>query len=153
MTPRRDLHDSAHEGIPATAAVPLALPTTDGPRAALALAATEDVPRDEILAFVSRHQFAPRDQTARAADSQARWSTEPDGRVTFQFVCDDGASRIVIPPDPRVHQWAAMARLGGGTISALMIPGLPSTDTPTIARRLSPHGGEYWHLSVGCIPL
>ncbi|MGW1289743.1 hypothetical protein ACWD4N_40420 [Streptomyces sp. NPDC002586] len=153
MTTQRDPYRAAYEGIPPGAAVPLALPTTEGLMAALVLAVDKDVPRATVVDFVTRYRFATRDQTARAADSQARWTLEPDGRVTFQLLCDDGASRIVLPPDPRIHRWTAVARLGGGTISLMLLPDLPTADTPAIAHRLSPHGGEYWHLSAGCIPL
>ncbi|KAB7839518.1 hypothetical protein FRZ00_21520 [Streptomyces mobaraensis] len=132
-------------------AVPLALPTTGGLMAVLALVADKGVPRAEVVDFVTRYGFATRDEAARAADSQARWLLEPDGRVTFQLLCADGASGIALPSDPRIHQWAAMARLGGGTVSLMMLPGLPSAETQAIARRLSPNGGNYWHLSVGCL--
>lgn len=153
MTAKRELYGTECEGVPPASAVPLALPTTDGLVAALVLVVNEGVPRAEVVDFVTRYRFATREETARAADSQARWSLEPDGRVTFQFLCDDGASRIAFPSDPRIHQWTAVARLGGGTISLMVIPGLSTTDASAIARRLSPHGGEYWHLSVGCVPV
>ncbi|CUW33393.1 hypothetical protein [Streptomyces reticuli] len=78
---------------------------------------------------------------------------EPDGRVTIQLLCDESAARIVIPSDPRIHQWTAMARHGGGSISLIVSPGLPDTDLLILGRHLGPYGGPYWHLSVGCIPL
>ncbi|MFI0742824.1 hypothetical protein ACH4PU_32785 [Streptomyces sp. NPDC021100] len=153
MTTKRELYGTVCEGVPPVTAVPLALPTTGGLMAALALVVDKSVPRVEVVDFVARYRFATRDETARAIDSQARWSLETDGRVTFQLLCADGASRIALPSDPRIHQWAAVARLGGGTVSLMMLPGLPSTQTQAIARRLGPNGGEYWHLSVGCLPI
>ncbi|MCW8103368.1 hypothetical protein [Streptomyces tauricus] len=156
MTPvpgMRELYGTVYEGVPEALAVPLALSTVDGPIAALALVVNSDVPRAEITDFVTRYRFATRDVIARAADSQARWSLENDGRVTFQFLCGDGASRIVFPSDPRIHQWLALARLGGGTVSLMVVPDLASADAPTLARTLGPRGGEYWHISVGQVPL
>ncbi|MER6958237.1 hypothetical protein [Streptomyces sp. NPDC000618] len=125
----------------------------DGTIAALALVVNCSVPRAEVLDFVTRYRFTTRNEIARAADSQARWSLEADGRVTFQFLCDEGASRIVFPSDPRIHQWTAVARLSGGTISLMVVPDLASTDAPALARKLGRHGGEYWHISVGHVPL
>jgi hypothetical protein len=151
MTAHRERY-AVYEGVPEVVAVPTGLPTTEGLLAVLVLVLDKSVSCSEMEDFVTRYRFVPRQETARAADSQARWSLEPDGRVTFTFLCAEGASRIVLPADPRIHQWTALARLGGGSISVMVVPGLPSTDMPVIARRLTPGGGEYWHLSVGCLP-
>ncbi|MGW6016185.1 hypothetical protein [Streptomyces sp. NPDC055210] len=149
----RELYGTVYEGVPEGTSVPLALPTVDGQLAALALVVNSDVPHDEVVGFVTRYRFATRDESALAADSQARWSLEADGRVTFQFLCDEGASRIVFPPDPRLHQWAAVAWLNGGTVSLMVIPDPASTDATALARKLGPQGGQYWHISVGHVPL
>ncbi|MFC4508551.1 MULTISPECIES: hypothetical protein [Streptomyces] len=103
--------------------------------------------------FVTRYGLVPRDETARAADSQARWSLEADGRTTIQLLSDDSAARIIFPTDPRIHQWTAMARVGGGSVSLIVALGLPDTELVTIGRHLGPYGGPYWYISVGCTPL
>lgn len=148
----RELYGSVYEGVPDSTAVPTALPTTDGPLPALILIPNPDVTDAETRAFTARYRFAAWDETARAADSQARWSLEPDGRVTVTFLSEEGAARIVLPADPRLQQWAAFARLSGGSVSVMLIPGLESADLQTIGRHLARPSGDYWHLSVGCIP-
>ncbi|GGO58875.1 hypothetical protein [Streptomyces lasiicapitis] len=149
----RELYGSLYEGVPDCAAVPTALPTTDnGLLPALVLIPDPSIPGTEVRDFAARHCFVPRQETARAADSQARWTLEPDGRVTVTFLSDEGAARIVLPADDRLTQWTAIARLSGGTISVMLLPGLPGHDLQSIGRRLAPRGGDYWHLSVGCTP-
>ncbi|WP_143667101.1 hypothetical protein [Streptomyces sp. FBKL.4005] len=150
----RELGGTLYEGTPPVVAVPTGLPMRDGSvLAALVLVVEPDVDQAEVKDFVTRYRMVPRGQVARAADSQARWSLEEDGRVTIQLLCDESAARIVIPSDPRIHQWTAMARHGGGSISLIVSPGLPDTDLLILGRHLGPYGGPYWHLSVGCIPL
>lgn len=135
-------------------AVPTGLPMTDGTvLAALVLVVEPDVDEREVKDFVTHYRMARRGQVARAADSQARWTLEDDGRVTIQLLCGESAARIVTPADPRIHLWTNMARQGGGSISLIVSPGLPDTDLTTLGRHLGPYGGPYWHLSVGCIPL
>jgi hypothetical protein len=141
-----------YEGVPDSTAVPTALPTTEGPLPALILIPNSGVSDAEVQEPTTRHRFAVRDETARAADSQARWSLEPDGRVTVTFLSEDGAARIVLPADHRLQQWTAFARLSGGSVSVMLIPGLESADLQTIGRHLAQPGGNYWHISVGCIP-
>ncbi|MET9850763.1 hypothetical protein [Streptomyces ossamyceticus] len=148
----RELYGSVYDGAPDSTAVPTALPTTDGLLPALILIPNPGVTDAEIHDFTARHQFASRDETARAADSQARWSLEPDGRVTITFLSEDGAAQIVLPADPRLQQWTAFARLSGGSVSVMLIPGLQSTDLQAIGRHLARPGSEFWHISVGCIP-
>lgn len=148
----RELYGSVYEGVPDCTAVPTALPTTDGLLPALILIPDPGVTDAEVQDFTTRHRFAARDETARAADSQARWSLEPDGRVSVTFLSEDGAARIVLPADPRLQQWSAFARLSGGSVSVMLIPGLQSADLQTIGRHLARPGGEFWHISVGCIP-
>ncbi|ORT54645.1 hypothetical protein [Streptomyces sp. CB03238] len=150
---KRELGGTLYEGTPPVEAVPTGLPTPDGVIAALILVVEPDVDQAEVDDFVTRYRLVPRDQTARAADSQARWTLEPDGRVTIQLLCEESAARIVIPSDPRIHQWTALARHGGGSLSLIVAPGLPDTDLVTIGRHLGPYGGPYWHISVGCIPV
>ncbi|WP_225636723.1 hypothetical protein [Streptomyces solaniscabiei] len=69
------------EGVPDSTAVPTALPTTEGPLPTLIFIPNPGVTHAEVLAFTTRHRSAARDETARAADSQIRWSLEPDGLV------------------------------------------------------------------------
>jgi hypothetical protein len=146
------LDGTVYEGVPPVWAVPTGFQTPEGVIAVLVLVVQPGVPAAVVDDFVTRYRLVPRDETARAADSQARWTLEHDGRVTIQLLCDDSAARIVIPADPRIHQWTAVARLGGGSLSLIMAPGLPDTDLTTLGRRLKPDGGPYWHISVGCIP-
>lgn len=152
MTKRSALDGTVYEGVPPVLAVPTGLQTPEGVIAVLVLVVQPGVPEEDVDDFVTRYRLVPRDETARAADSQARWTLERDGRVTIQLLCDESAARIVIPSDPRVHQWTAVARLGGGSLSLIVTPGLPDTDLVTLGRHLSAHGGPYWHISVGCIP-
>ncbi|MFE1076635.1 hypothetical protein ACFW5W_36270 [Streptomyces sp. NPDC058783] len=150
----RELGGTLYEGTPPVTAVPTGLPMTDGTvLAALILVVEPGVDEAEVKDFVTRYRMAPRGEVARAADSQARWTLESDGRVTIQLLCEESAARIVIPSDPRIHQWTVTARHGGGNISLIVSPGLPDTDLTTLGRHLGPQGGPYWHLSVGCIPL
>ncbi|GGY71482.1 hypothetical protein GCM10010363_61040 [Streptomyces omiyaensis] len=150
----RELGGTLYEGTPPVVAVPTGLPMTDGTvLAALVLVVEPDVDEVEVKDFVTRYGLAPRDEVARAADSQARWTLENDGRVTIQLLCEESAARIVIPSDPRIHRWAALARYGGGSISLIVSPGLPDAEMTTLGRHLGPYGGPYWHLSVGCLPL
>jgi hypothetical protein len=141
-------------GIPAATAVPLLAPTDDehGVLALLALVLHPEVHRAELDAFVARFRFVPRGQVALAADSQARWTLEPDGRVTVTFLAEDGTAALELPADPRMHAWAGMIRASGGTLSVMLLPGLPSSDADQVARRIGSTGGEYWHLSVGYLP-
>ncbi|QKV98215.1 hypothetical protein HUT19_41575 (plasmid) [Streptomyces sp. NA02950] len=148
----RELYGSVYEGVPDSTAVPTGLPTMDGTLPALILIPNADVTDAEVRDFTARHRFASREETARAADSQARWSLEPDGRVSITFLSDEGAARIVLPADPRITNWTSFARLSGGSISVMLLPGLESADLQTIGRHLARPDGEYWHLSVGCIP-
>ncbi len=150
----RELGGTLYEGTPPVVAVPTGLPLTDGKvLAALVLVVEPGVDEAEVKDFVTRYRMVPRGEVARAADSQARWTLEDDGRVTIQLLCEESAARIVIPSDPRIHLWTSMARHGGGSISLIVSPGLPDTDLTTLGRHLGPYGGPYWHLSVGCIPL
>ncbi|MFI0901765.1 hypothetical protein [Streptomyces sp. NPDC020983] len=146
------LGGTLYEGTPPALAVPTGMQTDQGVIVALVLVVDEGVPDDVVHDFVTRYRLVPREETARAADSQARWTLEHDGRVTIQLLCEQSAARIVIPSDPRIHQWAALARYGGGSLSLIVAPGLPDTDLATLGRHLGPHGGPYWHISVGCIP-
>ncbi|MFI5749088.1 hypothetical protein ACIBBE_24850 [Streptomyces sp. NPDC051644] len=77
----RELYGSVYEGVPDSTAVPTALPTTDGLLPALVLVLNLGVTDTEIREFAARHRFVPGDETARAVNSQARWSLEPDGRL------------------------------------------------------------------------
>ncbi|MFF8293649.1 hypothetical protein ACF068_31195 [Streptomyces sp. NPDC016309] len=150
----RKLGDTLYEGTPPVVAVPTGLPLTDGSvLAALVLVVEPGVEEAEVKDFVTRYRMVPRGEVARAADSQARWTLEDDGRVMIQLLCEESAARIVIPADPRIQQWTALARHGGGSISLIVSPGLPDTDLMTLGRHLGPYGGPYWHISVGCIPL
>jgi len=72
--------------------------------------------------------------------------------VTVTFLAEDGTAGLDLPADPRIQLWAAMIRSTGGTLSVMVLPGLPSADLDRVARRIGPGGGEYWHLSVGCLP-
>ncbi|MGW9439627.1 hypothetical protein [Streptomyces sp. NPDC055607] len=45
--------------------------------------------------------------------------------MTVQLLCEQSAARIVIPADPRIHLWTAMARSGGG-ISLILSPACPT---------------------------
>lgn len=149
----RELGGTLYEGLPPAVAVPTGMQTADGLIAALVLVVQPGVDQAEVDDFVTRYRLTPRGETARAVDSQARWTLEPDGRVTIQLLCADSVARIVIPSDPRIHQWTDLARYGGGTLSLIIAPGLPDTDLTTIGYHLGPYGGPYWHCSVGCIPL
>ncbi|MGW1037570.1 hypothetical protein [Streptomyces antibioticus] len=153
MNRSRELGGVLYEGMPPVEAVPTGMPTADGLIAALVLVVQPGVDQAEVDDFVTRYRLTPRGQTARAVDSQARWTLEKDGRVTIQLLCPDSAARIVIPSDPRIHQWTGLARLGGGSLSLIIAPGLPDTALTTIGYHLGPYGGPYWHISVGCIPL
>ncbi|MDP5317413.1 hypothetical protein [Streptomyces poriferorum] len=152
MNQSRGLGGTVYEGLPLVDAVPTGMPTPDGVIAALILVVKPGVDPAEVDDFVTRYRLVPRGQTARAVDSQARWTLEKDGRVTIQLLCEDSAARIVIPSDPRIHQWTALARHGGGSLSLIVAPGLPDTDLKTIGYHLGPYGGPYWHISVGFIP-
>lgn len=149
---KRELGGVLYEGIPPVDDfTPTGMITPNGLLAVLVLVVEPGVAPVEVEDFAARYRMVPRNQTARAADSQARWTLETDGRVTIQLLCEESAARIVIPSDPRVHQWTDMARLNGGSLSLVVIPGLPRGET--LGYYLGPHGGPYWHISVGCIPL
>ncbi|MET9206776.1 hypothetical protein ABZW38_16705 [Streptomyces bacillaris] len=151
---KRELGGTLYEGTPPVSVVPTAMPTRGGGVLGLLVLVVEPgVDQAEIDAFVTRYRLVPRDQTARAADSQARWSLEKDGRVTIQLLSEESAARIVLPADPRILAWSAMARQNGGSVSLILSPSLPDTEVTTIGRHLGPYGGPYWHISVGCIPL
>ncbi|WP_030894237.1 hypothetical protein [Streptomyces sp. NRRL F-5053] len=139
-------------GIPApVTALPLGFPTMEGTLLmGLVLAVDEAADRADLDAFVTRHRFVTRDQTARAADSQARWTYE-EGRVTVTFLAEDGVSSLQIPAGPEMDRWVALARMSGGTVSVMVTYGVPA-DIDALRRYLSPGGGPYWHLSVGCVP-
>ncbi|MGW2181299.1 hypothetical protein ACWCXX_25005 [Streptomyces sp. NPDC001732] len=89
MTAQRELGGILYEGTPPVTAVPTGLPTPEGVIAALVLVVHSGVHQDAVEDFVTRYRLAPRGETARAADSQARWTLEPDGRVTIQLLCDE----------------------------------------------------------------
>ncbi|MFF7750391.1 hypothetical protein ACFZCP_14185 [Streptomyces sp. NPDC007971] len=140
-------------GIPATAAVPSGAPGADGSlELALALVGTAQDSREEIDAFLKRHHFAPRDEVARARDSQARWTIEPDGRITVTFLADDGTAHIALAPYEGVRRWAALALAHGGTLAVWFLPEMTSFLPEDISRRITPGGGEWWRLSVGYVP-
>ncbi|MFJ2589704.1 hypothetical protein [Streptomyces sp. NPDC087538] len=150
MTQSRELNGILYEGIPPVEDFsPTGIMSPTGGLLAVLVLIVE--PGVEVEDFAARYRMVPRDQIARAVDSQARWTLETDGRVTIQLLCEESAARIVIPSDPRVHLWTGMARLNGGSLSLIVIPGLPRGET--LGYYLGPHGGPYWHLSVGCIPL
>ncbi|WP_063729035.1 hypothetical protein [Streptomyces sp. RTd22] len=113
---------------------------------------TERDSREEINAFLKRHHFAPRDEVALAKDSQARWTIEPDGRVTVTFLADDGTAHIALAPDEGVRRWAALTLATGGTLAVWFLPEMTSIGTEDISRRITPGGGEWWRLSVGYVP-
>ncbi|MGD6750406.1 hypothetical protein [Streptomyces sp. BH105] len=119
---------------------------------ALALVATADDSREEIDAFLEQHNFSAREVTARASDSQARWTIEPDGRVTVTFLSDSGIAQVVLPPAEGVRQWAALALGMGGTLAIWFLPEMHSHSAESIGRRVSQGGGEWWRLSVGYVP-
>ncbi|MFJ9719960.1 hypothetical protein ACIRPQ_29210 [Streptomyces sp. NPDC101213] len=151
-----DIRTVLPEGLPHPCAiVPTAAPTGEGILPVLALAVGPDADRAELDTFLKRHRFVRRYDTARAADSQARWTYEADGRVLISFLAEDGAAQIVLPPHPNIHTWAALTRGTGGTLSLMVLPDMPPSQTllRDIGTRISPQGdGEYWHLSVGHIP-
>ncbi|MET7363161.1 hypothetical protein ABZS76_32655 [Streptomyces sp. NPDC005562] len=138
-------------GLPPVTAVPTGLPLAGGGvEFALALVGAADVRPGEIEEFAERFRFVPGDQTARAADSQARWTIERSGAVTVSFLAEDGASQLELPPDPAVRRWAALALGSGGTVALLLLPDMPSAEVSEIGRRIG-SGGRYWHLSVGYV--
>ncbi|MEW1675500.1 hypothetical protein AB0O47_19960 [Streptomyces noursei] len=140
-------------GIPATAAVPTGAPGVDGIlELALALVGTAQDSRGEVDAFLKRHCFAPSDETARAKDSQARWTIEPDGRVTVTFLADDGTAHIALAPDENIRRWAALTLACGGTLAVWFLPEMTSFTPRDISQRISPGGGEWWRLSAGYVP-
>ncbi|MCZ0981790.1 hypothetical protein O1L60_30730 [Streptomyces diastatochromogenes] len=140
-------------GIPVTAAVPTGAPEADGRlQPALALVSTAQDSRDEVDAFLKRHHFAPRDEFARAYDSQARWTIEPDGRVTVTFLADDGTAHIALAPHEGVRRWASLTLALGGTLAVWLLPEMTSIRPEGISRRITPGGGEWWRLSVGFVP-
>lgn len=149
----REFIGAVSEGVPSGTVLPVGLPLADGTiAAALILVVDRCVPATEVSEFAVRHRFAGREETARAVDSQARWSLESDGRVNLQLLTEDGVSGLALAAHPRVRHWAALARSGGGTVRLMLLPGLASADLATIRRRLGPGGGDYWHLSVGFVP-
>lgn len=140
-------------GVPATAAVPTGAPQKDGTlEPALALIGTAEDSREEIDAFLERHHFAPGGETARAAESQARWTIEQDGRVTVTFLADDGVARIALPLAEGVRRWVALTLATGGTLAVWFLPEMTSVLPEDISRRITPGGGEWWRLSVGFVP-
>lgn len=150
---RRLVPPVSMNGIPAAAAVPSGAPGTDGSlQLALALVSTREDSREEVDAFLRRHHFAGRDEFALAKDSQARWTIEPDGRVTVTFLADDGTAHIALAPDEGVRRWAALALAYGGTLAVWFLPEMTSFLPEDISRRITPGGGEWWHLSVGFVP-
>ncbi|MEU0770560.1 hypothetical protein [Streptomyces albogriseolus] len=152
-----DLMRVLPEGIPhPTTIVPTAAPTqAGGLLPVLAMAVAPGVDRAELDAFLTRYRFVRWNETARAGDSQARWTYEPDGRVVVTLLDEDGAARITLPPHDGIQRWAALTRVTGGTLSLMVLPDMPSADLRAIGARISPRpgrGGEYWHLSVGHLP-
>lgn len=139
-------------GLPPMTAVPTGAPTADGMVCILALLPTPEATEEEIGRFVQRFHFVSREETARAADSQVRWSVESGGAVTVSFLAEDGVSQLELPPDPGVQQWAAMARTLGGTLWVIVLPGMTGTGISAIGHRLSQRDAKYWHLSAGYVP-
>lgn len=132
-------------------AVPTATLTNDGPLCLLALIPTKEVPADEIQRFIERFHFVPNRETARARDSQVRWSFETNGVVTMTFLADDGVSELQLPPEPGIHEWATMARAVGGTVGVLLLPTMEDTGISSIGHVISQKDASYWHLSAGFV--
>jgi hypothetical protein len=107
--------------------------------------------REDVDAFLKRHHFAPRDEFALAKDSQARWTIEPDGRVTVTFLADDGTAHIALAPHEGVRRWAALTLAMGGTLAVWFLPEMASIGLEDISQRIT-GGGEWWRLSVGFVP-
>lgn len=136
------------DGVPAAYAVPTATPIHEAPGLlpVLALVVAPDVDQADVDRFLGRFHFVPGDQTARAGDSDARWTVERDGRVTVTFLDEIGASRIVIPADARFLRWGDVAlRACQGTVAIMVFTGMTTPDLLEIGRRIS--AGHYWHLS------
>ncbi|MFE3629399.1 hypothetical protein [Streptomyces goshikiensis] len=150
---QRNVLGTVYDGIPApVTAIPTGFPTTEGSLVmALILCVDEAADRDEVNEFVERHHFVTRDEVSRAADSQARWTRENDGRVSVTFLADDGVSSLLLPHMPEMDRWAALARTSGGTVSVMVTYGVPAA-LEVLRRHLGSQGGPYWHLSVGCVP-
>ncbi|MFI8459081.1 hypothetical protein [Kitasatospora sp. NPDC085464] len=142
-------------GAPACAAlVRTAAPDPDGggPVPILAMVVEGSVPRAEVEEFAARHSFAPNGTTARAADSQTRWSVEADGRVVFSLLAEEGPASIVMHPGPGLFPWTTLARSRGGTVALALIPGLRSHALPEIARALASRDpAAYWQVSAGLL--
>ncbi|WP_159048651.1 hypothetical protein [Streptomyces sp. NRRL F-4489] len=141
---------AAGNGVPEGVAFPTGTPSREGGLLMImALAIAPEVPRDELNDFLKRHHFVPRTETARAADSQARWTLEKDSSVRLSFTSEEGLAQLVIPTYPSLRHWATMAVMYGGTVSLMVLPDMPSPDLNSVGRRISPGGtGEYWHLSM-----
>lgn len=149
MTQPRQV-DAWAAGLPPVTAVPTGTPLADGSiLCILALVPRPEASAEEVEQFVRRFRFVSRHETARAADSQVRWSIEANGVVSMTFTDEEGMSALELPPEPGVRQWALLARSLGGTVSVTLFPGLTDTSAAAIGRRMSQPDGEYWHLSAG----
>lgn len=137
------------ENMPAVIGLPVGLELSGRMTPVLALAVPSSVPRGELDDFIVRHGFVPRERTARAHVSRARWVAKSDGRLLFTFEAEEKDARFEMPNEPEIQAWGTFAVATGGTVGVMLLPEMDAPTAAAVALRAEVGGGEYWLLSAG----